>query len=93
MATRINIVNRVVITIAILVQAVDGFGGEVAGIVGRDESAPFGGVISCIQIIQAGVSSIVIATRTKMIILATGTSVYLFYHLPRQQSRKVSQVR
>ena len=57
--------NRIVITIAIQVQAVDGFGVEVGGIIGRDESAPFGGVIPGVAVIQAGVISTVIAIGPK----------------------------
>ena len=88
MPTRIAVVNRIVIAIAILVQAVDRFGVQVGGIVGRDKSAPFRGVISCIQIIQTGINRAVIAIGTKTGALAIVNSAYLFYHLPRQQSRK-----
>ena len=80
--------NRIVITIAIQVQAIDGFGVEVGSIVGRDKSAPFGGVIPGVQIIQAGVIRTVITIRTKTGTLAIANSACLFYHLPRPQSRK-----
>ena len=50
---------------AIEVQAVDGFGIQVSGIVGGDESAPFGGVIPGVAIIQAGIVRTVIATEAK----------------------------
>ena len=78
----------IIITIAIEVQAVDRFGVEVGGIVRRDESAPFGAVIPGVAIIQAGIISTTIAAGTKMGILATAISVYLFYHFLRPQSRK-----
>ena len=61
MTARVCIIHRIVIAIAIEVQAVDGVGVEVGGIVGGDESAPFGAVISGVAIIQAGVL-VVIAT-------------------------------
>ena len=61
MATGIHIVHRIIIAIAIEVQAVDGFGIQLGSIIGRDESAPFGAVVSCITIVQAGVVIVVIA--------------------------------
>ena len=61
MSTGINQIHRIVIAIAIQVQAIDGFGVQVGGIVGRDESAPFGGVIPGIAIVQAGVGIKVIS--------------------------------
>ena len=64
MPTRIAVVNRVVIAVAIQVQAVDGFGVQVGGIIGRDESAPFGGVIPGIAIIEAGIVIVVITAVT-----------------------------
>ncbi len=88
MAARINKVHRVVIAIAIQIQAIGGFGVEVDGIVGVDESAPLGAVISGVAIIQAGVIRAIIAISTKTDTLATANSACLFYHLPRPQSRK-----
>ena len=88
-AARIAVVNRIIIAIAIQVQAVYGFGVEVGGIVGRDKSAPFGGVIPGVAIIQAGVVGTVIAIVTKTGGFAVFTSTYLFYHLPLPQSRKM----
>ena len=64
MPTRIAVVNRVVIAVAIQVQAVDGFGVQVGGIIGRDESAPFGGVIPGVAIVQAGIVIVVITAVT-----------------------------
>ena len=58
----INEIDRVVIAVAILVQAVDGGGVEVGSIIGGDEAAPFGAVISGVAVVQAGIFVIVIAT-------------------------------
>lgn len=88
MSGRVNIVNRIVIAVAVQVQAVDGFGVEVGGIVGADEAVPFGAVIAGIAIIQAGIIRAIIAISTKTGTLATANSACLFYHLPRPQSRK-----
>ena len=66
-AARIAVVNRIIIAIAIQVQAVYGFGVEVGGIIGRDESTPFGGVIPGVAIIQASVFIVVIATTTNRV--------------------------
>lgn len=80
--------NRIVITIAILVQAVYGFGVQVAGIIGRDKSSPLGAVVSRVAVVQTGIVSIVIAIGPKNGVFAIATSAYLFYHLLRPQSRK-----
>ena len=88
MSTRIRVIHRVVIAIAIQVQTVDGFGGQVGCIIGRDESAPFRGVVPGVAVMQAGVVGIILATGTKIGALATAASVLLFYHLPHPQSRK-----
>ena len=88
MTTRVKKVHRIIITITVTIQAIDGFGVQVGGIIGRDESSPLGGVIPGVAIIQAGIISIVIATVMNMDDFATSSSVFLFYHLPRPQSRK-----
>ena len=62
MTTGICEIDRIVIAIAIQVQAIDGFGVEVGGIVGADEAAPFGGVVPGVAIIQSGIAVVVIAT-------------------------------
>ena len=64
MSTGIRVIHRIIIAIAVEIQAVDGFGIEVGGIVGADETAPLGGVIPGIAVIQAGVVIVVIATVT-----------------------------
>ena len=64
MSTGICEIDRIVIAIAIQVQAVDGFGVQVGGIVGRDKSAPFGGVIPGVAVIQASVVIVVITAVT-----------------------------
>ena len=88
MSTGVTIVDRIITAITIQVQAVDGFGIQVGGIVRRDKSSPLGAVIAGVTVIQASVISIVIATVTNMDGFATSSSVFLFYHLPRPQSRK-----
>ena len=72
MPTRIAVVNRVVIAVAIQVQAVDGFGVQVGSIIGRNESAPFGGVIPSVAIIQTGIIVVVIAAITNRVGIGNG---------------------
>ena len=62
MTTRVTIIYRIVIAIAIQVQAVDGFGVQVGGIIGRDESAPLRAVVSCVAVVQTRIVVVVIAT-------------------------------
>ena len=69
MSTRVCKIDRIIVAIAIQVQAVDGVGIEVGGIVRRDESAPFGAVITGVAVVQAGIISTVIAIGTKTGIL------------------------
>ena len=72
MTTRVTIIYRIVIAIAIQVQAIDGFGGQVGGIIGRDKSAPFGGVIPGVAVIQAGIVIEVIPSVTDGIRVGDG---------------------
>ncbi len=88
MSTRVCIVHRIIIAIAIQVQTIDGFGGEVGGIIGRDKSAPFGRVIPGVAVIEAGIVIVVVATATNMVSFANAISAFLFYQLPHPQSRK-----
>ena len=62
MTTGVTIIDRIITTIAILVQSVDGEGVEVGGIIGGDESTPFGAVIPGVAVIQAGIFIVVVAT-------------------------------
>ena len=64
MAAWVNEVHRIIIAIAIQVQAIDGFGIQVGGIIGRDKSSPLGGVIPGVAVIQASVVIVVIAAVT-----------------------------
>ena len=73
MSTGIRVIHRIVIAIAIQVQTVDGFGVEVGGIVGRDESAPLGGVVPGVAVIQAGIVIVVIAAITDGICVGDGS--------------------
>jgi hypothetical protein len=61
MATGINHIDRVITTIAILVQAVDGVGVEVGGIIGADKAAPLGRIVPGIAVVQAGIFVVVVA--------------------------------
>ena len=72
MPTRIAVVNRVVIAVAIQVQAVDGFGIEIGGIIGRNKSSPLGAVIAGIAVVQAGFFVVVVATIAQGIALRQG---------------------
>lgn len=67
MTAGVTIVDGIVIAIAVQVQAVDGFGGEVGSIIGADEAAPLGTVIPGITVIQAGIFIEVIATVTNRV--------------------------
>ena len=67
MSTGVGVVHRIVATVAILVQAVDGIGVEVGGVVGRDEAAPCRAVISGVAVVQAGIFVVVIATITNRV--------------------------
>ena len=88
MATGINHVDRVVIAIAILVQAVDGIGVEVGGIIGRDEAAPLGAVVPGVAVVQTGIIVVVIAAGTTNGTFTPIESACLFYHFLCLQSRK-----
>lgn len=66
-------IDGIIITIAIQVQTVDGFGVQVGGIVGRDKSAPFGGVIPGVAVVQAGIVIVVIAAITDGICVGDGS--------------------
>lgn len=88
MSAGINQIHRIVIAIAIQVQAVDGFRIQVSGIIGADEAAPFGAVIAGVAIIQAGIVVEAVAVATNMVSFATSSSASLFYHFSRLQSRK-----
>ena len=72
MSAWVNEVHRIVIAIAIQIQAVDGFGGQVSGIIGRNKSSPFGGVVPGVAVVQAGVVIVVITTVTDGICVCNG---------------------
>jgi hypothetical protein len=77
-STWVTVIHRVVITIVIQVQAVDGFGIQVGGIIGRDESAPLRAIVSSVAIVQAGIVRTIIAAGVKKGAFVASTSVYLF---------------
>ena len=72
MSTGICIIDRIVIAIAIQIQAVGGFGIQVGGIIGADESAPFGGVIPGVAVVQTRIVIVVIATVTDGVCVGDG---------------------
>ena len=82
LSARIGIIDRIIIAIAIQVQAVGGFGIQVAGIIRGDESSPLGVIVAGVQVIQPGLPVVVIAA------VADGVGLFLFYHTPPGQSRK-----
>ena len=72
MSAGINQIHRIVIAIAIEVQAVDGFRIQVSSIIGRDESTPLWGVISGVAVIQAGIVIVVITAITNGVGICNG---------------------
>lgn len=72
----IFVAHRIIAAMAIEVQAVDGFGGEVGSIIGRDKSAPFGAVISGVAVIQAGVVIVVIAAIANGVGLCLHSTIF-----------------
>ena len=55
----IDNIDRIITTITIQVQTVDGFGIQVGGIVRADEPSPLGTVVSGIAIVEASVTIVV----------------------------------
>ena len=88
MPTRIAVVNRVVIAVAIQVQAVDGFGVQVGGVIRGDKSSPLGGAVPGVAIIQAGIIDRAIAREARMGTFECAISTFLFYHLLYPPSSK-----
>ena len=72
MSTRIYIVHRIVIAIAIQVQTVDGFGVQVGGVIRGDKSSPLGGVVPGVAVIQASVVIEVIPSVTDRVCVGDG---------------------
>jgi len=62
MPTRVCVINRIVIAIAIEVQAVDILSIEICGVIGGNESAPFGAVIPGVAVVEAGIIVVVVTT-------------------------------
>ena len=62
MPTRVGIVDRIVIAIAIQVQTINTIRIKISCIIGRDESPPRGVVIARIEIIQTGFVVVIIAS-------------------------------
>ena len=61
MPTRIGIIHRIIIAVSIEVKAVNIFGVEVSGIIGRDESSPFGRIIARVEKIPFALGIVVVA--------------------------------
>ena len=87
MATRVNHVHWIITAITIQIQAVDGFGVQVGGIIGRDEPTPLGAVIPGVAVIQAGIVIVVIATITN----GVGLCLY-FTTVPAGSQEKATQI-
>ena len=64
MSTGICVIDRIIIAIAIQIQTVDGFGIQVGGIVGGDESTPLRAVVSGVTVVEASVAVVVVTTIT-----------------------------
>ena len=64
MTTGIEKVDRIIVAIAIQIQAVGGFRIQVGGVVRRDEPSPLGAVASGVTEVQAGVVIVVVTTVT-----------------------------
>ena len=64
--------NRIVIAIAVEIQTIDGLGIQVGGVIRGDESAPFGGVVPGIAVVQAGIVIEVIPSVTDGICVCNG---------------------
>ena len=62
MTARVSIVDRIIIAIAIQVQAVGGVWVQVGSIVGRDKPAPLGAVIPGVAVVETGIIVVVVAT-------------------------------
>ena len=92
MSTGINEVNGIIIAIAIEVQAVYVFGIEVGSAIGRNKSAPLGGVISGVAVIQAGIVIVVIATVTKTGLLQPLHRHIYYTIFPAHSQEKASQL-
>ena len=72
MSTRVNNIYRIIAAIAIQVQSIDGFGIQVGSVVRGDESAPLGGVIPSVAVVQTRIVIVVIATVTDGVCVGDG---------------------
>ena len=61
MPTRIGIIHRIIIAVSIEVKTVNVFEVEVSGIIGRDESSPFGRIIARVEKIPFALGVVVVA--------------------------------
>jgi len=60
MPTWIGIVDGIIITIAIQIQPIEAVGIEISRIIRRDESSPFGAIVTRIEIVQAGILVVIV---------------------------------
>ena len=60
MSTGVCVIHRIIIAIAIQIQAVGGIGVEVGGIVRRDESSPLRGIVPGVAVVEASIVIVVI---------------------------------
>ncbi len=54
MTRGINVVYRIIAAVRIEVKSINAFGVKVVRAIGRNESAPFGIVVACVEIIELG---------------------------------------
>ena len=62
MPTRIGIIHRIIATVAIEVKTVSIFVIEISGIIGRDESSPFGRIIARVEEIPFALGVVIVAS-------------------------------
>ena len=62
MPTRVGIVDRIIIAVAIQIQSVYRLGGKISRVIRRDKSSPFGTVVTRVEIVQTDVVVVIIAS-------------------------------
>ena len=62
MPTRIGIIYGIIIAVSIEVKTVDVFVIEISGIIGRDESSPFGRIIARVEKIPFALGVVIVAS-------------------------------
>ena len=91
MPTRVTIIYRIIIAIAIEVQAVGGFGVQVGGVIRRDKSPPFRRIVPGVAVVQAGVICTILATGRKRVLWRSLLRHTYFTIFPAHSQEKASQ--